>query len=323
MWAYILRRILWTVPILFGIVLITFVLFTFVAPDPARLRVGKDATPEKLRAERKKMGLDKPIWFNFPALRTGSKQDFFDTQFFDVVTLRLPDSDHYKKPVWELIGAKGPVSLAVQGPVFFISIGLQLILSLLCAQWRNRWPDRVITLVAVLGMCIPYLSIIVLLQWLLGFKLGLFPVAGWSPWPQMLYFVTLPVIVGVVADLGNGTRFYRTVMLEEVYNDYVRTARAKGVRQSQVLLTHVLRNALIPVITNTVTHLPYLILGSLLLERLFQIPGLGYIMVEAIFNQDRPVVLGLTFFFSVTYCLLLLVTDILYTLVDPRVKLES
>jgi peptide/nickel transport system permease protein len=217
---------------------------------------------------------------------------------------------------------KAPISAAIQIPIFIIELGVQLSLALLCASWRGRWPYVTITFLAVLGMCIPTLSIIIGLQWLLGFKLDWFPVAGWSTGVNVVHFAVLPIVVGVISGIGGGTRFYRTVMVEEIYNDYVRTARAKGVAESQVLLTHVLRNTMIPVITNTITTLPYLLLGSFLLERMFQIPGLGYVTVEAIQNEDRPIVLGMTYLISVAYCLLLLVNDILYTLVDPRVKLQ-
>ncbi|MGA2496875.1 MAG: ABC transporter permease [Tepidisphaeraceae bacterium] len=329
MWAYIARRILWTIPIALGIVILTFCLFTYVAPDPARLLVGKYASPEKLEAQREKMGLNKPRWFDFAAVRRPAQSGrpagiagVIDTQFFDTLLWRLPDSEHYHKPLTLLIAEKGPISLSIQLPIFIIELGVQLILALICAQYRGRWPDTTITFGAVVGMCVPALSMIVFFQWLLGFKLGLFPVAGWGGLRYAAYFGTLPIIVGVLSGIGGGTRFYRSIMLEEIYADYIRTARAKGVGQSNVLLVHVLRNAMVPVITRTVASLPFLILGALIVERMFQIPGLGYVLVEAIENQDRSIVLGMTYLVSLVYCVMLLVTDICYMLVDPRVKLQ-
>lgn len=325
MWAYVVRRILMTVPIVLGILLITFVLFSYVAPDPAFTVAGRGKKPAQLRAIRQEMGLDKPVWLDSPAKAKADDREYkgrFNSQFFDVVFWRFPESIKYHQPVGELIMRKAPVSLAVQLPIFLIELGLQLILALVCAFNRGRWPDLVVTFGAVLGMCVPYLSIIILGQSMLGFESGIFPVAGWDTGVKAVHFMALPILVGVAAGLGGGVRFYRTVMLDEVYTDYVRTARAKGVSRNNMMLTHVLRNVFIPVVTQTVTVLPYLLLGSLLLERMFQIPGLGGLMVEALFNNDKPILMAMTYGISVAYCLMLMVTDIAYTLVDPRVRLS-
>src|SRR3954447_8510369 len=272
MWAYVVRRILWTVPIVLGIVLITFVLFSVVAPDPAYTQLGKRKTQAQLIKLRQEMGLNKPKWVNLAAAKSEGFGKLFDAQFFDILFWRFPESQHYHEPLSSIILRKAPASAAVMFPIFFIEIGFQLALALICAFNRGRWPDRLITFLAVLGLCVPGLSLIILAQALFGFQTGLFPVAGWDTGIRMWRFAALPILVGVVSGLGGGVRFYRTVMVEEVYTDYVRTARAKGVSNREVLLTHVLKNAMIPVITQVVTHLPFLILGSLLLERMFQIP---------------------------------------------------
>jgi peptide/nickel transport system permease protein len=320
--AYILRRILWTIPIMLGVVLITFSLFSLLATDPARQYAGKFATPEVLEAVRAKMGLNKPRWLDLGALREGRVVDAFDSQFFDIIFFRFPESMRWEAPLWELVKRKAPASMMIQIPAFIIELGLQLALALYVAFQRGRWADYLVTFLAVLGMSVPALSVYISAQWLFGQRLEWFPVAGWENGWHAVHFAALPILLSVVMGLGGGVRFYRTVMLEEVNADYVRTARAKGVSQRDIMFTHVLRNAMIPVITNTVTALPGLVLGALLLERIFQVPGLGNLMVEAIGNNDRSVVMGMTYVLSIVYCLLLLVTDLCYALVDPRVSLK-
>jgi peptide/nickel transport system permease protein len=320
MWAYVVRRILLAVPTVLGIVLLTFALFTLVAKDPARLYAGKRATPQVLAAVRHKMGLDKPLWLNVPAYRQSHRVSaLFEAQFPDVLAFRFPESMRYEESVWSIFKRKAPVSLAVQLPIFIIELGIQLVLALLCAKYRGRAFDRTMTFLSVLGMSVPALCIYLAAQSLLGAKWHLFPVAGWDTGFYAMHFAALPILVSVFASLGGGTRFYRTVALDEINADYVRTARAKGLPEGEVLLTHVLRNVLIPVITSTVTTLPLLFLGALFLERIFQIPGIGGLLVESIFNNDRPVIMFTVYLTSVIYCLALIATDICYTLADPRV----
>src|ERR1051326_3015509 len=307
MWAYIVRRILWTIPIVLGVVLFTFVLFSYVARDPARQYAGKFATPEVLAAIRHKMGLDKPRWLNFSALRHGDVAGAFDTQFFDILTFRLPPSMRWEEPLWQLVKRKAPASMAIQVPAFIIELGLQLALALYVSFKRGRWQDYSITFLAVLGMSVPSLSVYIASQWFFGQKLVIFPVAGWEHGMYAVHFAALPIMLSVIMGLGGGVRFYRTVTLEEVNQDYVRTARAKGVGRRESMFTHVLRNVMIPVVTSTVAAVPGLVLGALLLERIFQIPGLGNLMVEAINNGDFTVVMGMTYVLSIIYCLLLMI----------------
>lgn len=322
MLAYIVRRILLTIPIVFGVVVITFVLFSVVAKDPARQYAGKIVTEEGLQAIRAKMGLNKPRWFDPKAFGEGRVGDAFDSQFFDVLLFRFQPSMRWEASLWELIKRKAPASMMVQVPAFLILLGLQLGIALYVAFKRGRWQDYSITFLAVLGLSVPALSVYIIAQWVLGRVWPVFPVAGWESGMYAIHFAALPILVTVLMGLGGGVRFYRTVMLEEVNTDYVRTARAKGVGTREIMLTHVLRNAMIPVITSVVTALPGLILGALLLERIFQIPGLGSLMVEALANNDRSIVMGMTYILSIVYCLLLLVTDVCYALVDPRVSLR-
>lgn len=322
MWAYIARRILLAVPIILGIVLLTFLLFGVVSSDPARAFAGKQVSEQQLQATRARMGLNKPKWFNYKALAGGDVKEAFNTQLFDVLMFRFPNSMRYEDSLWNIIKRKAPASMAIQVPAFAIMVGLELALALLAAYRRGRGLDYTITFVSVLLMSVPALSVYIYAQYFLGQGLGVFPVAGWDKGWYALHFAALPILISVIIGIGAGTRLYRTVVLDEIYSDYVRTARAKGVSDREILFTHVMRNAMIPVITNTVTHLPHLILGALLLERIFQIPGLGNLMVEALANQDRPIVMGLTYVLAITYCLLLIVSDILYTFVNPQVRLK-
>ena len=405
MWAYIVRRILLTIPIVLGVVLITMILFSYVSYDPARAWGGRIASEAQLDAIRAQMGIDKPRWFKWSipirrieatgqtvtvatgpahglekgdtvvvsgagagydgrhaveevkseklltftssagdpastqpttielgknanlhdASLTGRFAEGFDSQLFDILTFRIYElnSMRYQRPIWDIIKEKAPASLAIQLPAFLIALGLQLGLSLYAASKRGRWQDYGITLLSVLILAIPALTVYIFAQWAFGMQLGWFPVAGWeSSGLQWMRFTALPIFVSVFLAMGGGVRLYRTVMVDEIYSDYVRTARAKGLSNRQVLFTHVLKNGLIPVITNTVTALPSLILGALLLERIFQIPGLGNFMVEALNNYDRTVVMGMTFALSIIYCVLILVSDILYTLVNPQVSLK-
>ena len=322
MWAYIVRRILLTIPTVLGIVLLTFVLFAMVSRDPARAYAGKQATETTLKAIRHKMGLDKPRFVNLAAARERGPGALVDSQFFDLLLFRFPQSMRYEQPVWRIIVDKAPVSLVIQLPAFLILLGLELVIALYVASRRGKPVDTLVTACSVVGMSIPALSIYLAFQWFFGVKLHVFPVAGWESGFYALQFIALPVICSVVSQLGSGARFYRTVVLEEINADYVRTARAKGVSNAEVLLTHVLRNVAIPVITNTVAALPFLLLGALMLEDLFQIPGMGGLLVQSIFNQDRSVVMVIVYVTSLAYCLALLASDILYALVDPRVSLR-
>ncbi len=323
MWSYLVRRILWTIPITLSVVLFTFTMFTLVASDPARSYAGKMATDADLVAIRHRMGIDKPVWLNIRHARlTGSVAAAFDSQFFDTLLFRFPESMRYQESVWSLMKSKAPVSFSIQFPVFVIELGMQIIASLWCARHRGRMGDLAVTFLCVLGMSVPALSIYMVAQWLLAVKWQLFPIAGWDSGLAAVHFMAMPILVSVICRMGAGTRFYRTVVLEEMGADYVRTAKSKGVGTSGIYLTHVMRNVMIPILTRTVTALPTLFLGALFLERLFQIPGVGSLLVESIFNNDRPVVMVVTYAMSVSYCMALLLTDICYTIADPRVRLR-
>ena len=211
----------------------------------------------------------------------------------------------------------GP-SLKLTVPIFIIGLVTSVTLALICAYWRNTWIDRFFVIFSVALMSINYLVYIVVGQYVLAFKGGLFPVWGF----ESVRYLALPVLIGVVSGLGGNLRFYRTVMLDEVNRDYVRTARAKGVSRARVLFCHVLKNALIPIITNVVIAIPFLYTGSLLLESFFGIPGLGYLGINAINSSDVDVVRAIVLIGAFLFVIANLLTDICYALVDPRVKLK-
>jgi peptide/nickel transport system permease protein len=216
-----------------------------------------------------------------------------------------------------LLDGIGP-SLMLTVPIFFIGLITAVMLSLFCAFWRDTWVDRFFVVFSVALMSVNYLVWIVAGQYLLAFKLGWFPVWGFED-PR---YLILPVLIGVFSGLGAELRFYRTIMLDEAHRDYVRTAQAKGVSRAGVLFKHVLKNAMIPIITNTVIAIPFLYTGSLLLESFFGIPGLGYLGINAINSSDVDVVRAIVLVGSIIFVIANLLTDICYALVDPRVKLK-
>lgn len=227
-------------------------------------------------------------------------------------------SSSANQPVARLLKEGLLPSLSLTVPIFFVELIVTLLLSLLCAFFRNRWIDRFFVVISVALMSVNYLVFIVAGQYFLAYKWGVFPVWGY----ESARYLLLPVIIGVVSGLGGGIRFYRTIMLDELYKEYVRTALAKGVSHRGVLLKHVLKNAMIPIVTNVVIAIPFLYTGSLLLETFFGIPGLGYLGVNAIFSSDVDLLRAIVFIGAVLFVMANLLTDICYAWVDPRVKLS-
>jgi peptide/nickel transport system permease protein len=208
-------------------------------------------------------------------------------------------------------------------PEFVLGLVLGIFMALVVSLFRDTYIDKVTTLVCVVMMSIPILLVIIGGQFLIGKVLRWFPISGWDYEPSVIWrFLALPVLIGVLAGFGSTVRFYRTVFLEEVYRDYVRTARAKGAGDLRVLLRHVLPNAMIPVLTDVVMHIPFLFTGALLLEAAFGIPGLGSITVDAINANDFSTLRTMVFIGSLLFVAAQILTDISYTIADPRVRLE-
>jgi peptide/nickel transport system permease protein len=312
MTTYIIRRLLYMIPIVFGVLLLTFCLFTLVGGDISIEIAGKNATPETIEEIRDEYGLNKPLFRSWDSqfINHFKKALTFD---FGRARDREPVIDKIKRGV-------GP-SLALTVPMFFGVIIISVSLSLVVAFVRGTVWDVLAVVICVAGMSIPYLSFILFGQYFFAYKWGFFPVF-FSPHLSMPQYVALPVVIGIVTGLGGNLRFYRTVMLDEMRSDYVRTAFAKGLTTRRVLFKHVLKNAMIPIITRVVLAIPFLFLGSLLLERFFGIPGLGYLMVEAIGSRDYFVINAMTYISAILFVVFNVITDICYAWVDPRVSFE-
>ncbi|HAU39036.1 MAG TPA: hypothetical protein DCX07_15155 [Phycisphaerales bacterium] len=249
-----------------------------------------------------------------------SPADFFDSQFFVHLSdsLRLRGRSYATdEKLFDIILSRAGYSLAIQLPALGLGWVLGMILSCFVAYYHDTWIDRAGVFLSVLGMCVPYLAYMILGQWVM---FQLYPPAAWGLSSPVNIYV--PVLIAVVAGLGQDVRFYRTIILDEIHRDYVRTARAKGVPLPGILFRHVLKNCMLPILTNLVTAIPFLILGSLLLERFFGVPGLGDLMVASITSRDVPIMTDLTFLTAVVYVLGLLITDILYAVFDPRIRLR-
>jgi peptide/nickel transport system permease protein len=240
----------------------------------------------------------------------------------DVLLLNFGKSDTTKEDIWERIKLGIPASFAVGTLIFIASVITSLIFAIINAYFRGTYVDTFGTFLSVLLLSIVYIVYVISLQFILGKVLHYGPIAGFETGPGMLKFLTLPAVIGVISSIGAEIRLYRTFLLDEINQDYVRTARAKGVPESRVLRLHVLKNALIPIITNTVAAIPGLILGSLILENFFGIPGLGSYLVDSINSQDFAVVRAMVFLGTLLYIVGLILTDIMYALVDPRVRIE-
>jgi peptide/nickel transport system permease protein len=316
MTAFIIRRLLYTVPVVFGVLLLTFVLFTLIGGDISYQIAGKNADAETIAEIRHEYGLDKPLFI-------GKQGEFFNSQFIDHFRNALTFDFGYdlnRELILERIGRGVVPSLALMIPMFLGTLAISISLALIVAFVRGSLWDVILVVICVAGMSIPYLSFIIFGQFFFAYQLDLFPIF-FVPDQSIWVSVALPVLIGIAAGLGNSLRFYRTVMLDEMQCDYVRTAFAKGLSTRKVLFKHVLKNAMIPILTNVVLSIPYLILGSLLLERFFGIPGLGDMMIQAINARDFFVLNAMTFMMSLLIVAFTLLTDMCYAWVDPRVSL--
>ena len=428
MTRYIIRRLLYMIPMVVGVILITFVLFNVVGGSPASMALGKNVSPRALEEFDELRGFNKPVIFGWwTTTRAFPRRDFAEpvllgagtnfpvqflfplhpeasyrlkmevravtpdttVNFMSKTLIKLSSLTCDVSPHWQWVEVevkpestqalladsiflgveKGKVelrkvklerqmphwwdsqlvhyfktlarldlgtslstnekvttmlkrgigpSLALTIPIFFGSLVLSVVLALICAYWRNRWPDRLFVFLAVVLMSVNYLVWIIFGQFFMAYKWHWFPIWGFESWGYLL----LPVLIGILSGLGANLRFYRTVILDEIYKDYVRTAFAKGVSPAGVLFKHVLPNAMIPIVTNTVIAIPFLYTGSLLLESFFGIPGLGGLSINAINSSDVDVVRGVVLVGAVLYVVASLLTDLCYALVDPRVKLR-
>ena len=313
MWRYAIRRALWALPILVGVCLLTFVLF-YAAVSPqqmARSHIGTKApTDQQIGAWLKRHGYDKPL----------STQ--FKKHLSELLLFRFGASDATGEPIWARLSEGIGPSALVAAMVFFSTLILGISAALLLAWLRGTAADPLGVLACILLMSVPYVVVILTGQFVFGKLLRWFPITGYQPGLGTLRFALMPAIVGTIGGVGSAIRFYRSVVLEELGQDYIRAARARGVPERRILAVHALRNASVPILTNAVLSLPFLLMGSLLLESFFGIPGIGTFTVDAIQNQDFAVVRAMVFLGAVLYVIGAVLADIACALADPRIRLE-
>ena len=323
--SYLIRRVLYAIPILVGVNLLTFALFFVVntPDDMARAQLGnKRVTQEAIEQWKAARGYDKPLLYDgkAPGIASVTNTIFFEKSI-RLFVFDFGRADDGRDIGHEITMRMGP-SLAIALPVFalglYVAVSFALMLVFFHATYLDFW--GVVACVAM--MSISALFYIIGGQYLVSKVWQLVPISGYSASLDAARFLILPVVVGVVAGIGSSTRWYRTIFLEEINRDYVRTARAKGLSELVVLFRHVRKNAMIPILTGVVVVIPSLFLGSLLMESFFAIPGLGSYTIDAIRSEDFAVVRAMVFLGSVLYIIGLLLTDISYTLVDPRVRLQ-
>ena len=324
MFAYILKRILYAVPILIGVNFITFMLFFMVnSPDDmARAQLGaKQVTPQMIEAWKVDKGYDKALFFNDKAQGVEKVSDtLFVQESLKLFSFDFGYSDANRDIGEEIKTRMGP-SLAIALPTFMIALITNISLALLLVLFRGSALDTGMMIIAVMIMSVSGLFYIIAGQVLFSKMWHWVPISGYESGWSGLKFIILPVMIGVFAGIGSGVRWYRSIFLEQINQDYVRTARAKGLSELKVLFGHVLKNGMLPILTGVVVVIPTLFMGSLIMESFFGIPGLGSYTIDAINSQDFAIVKAMVFLGSVLYIAGLILTDISYTLFDPRVKL--
>lgn len=325
MTQYILRRLLYAIPLLLGVNILTFVLFFVVnSPDDmARMQLGqKHVTEQAIQNWKRQHGYDLPLLWN-GAEKSSKKltQTIFYRKSIGLFMFDFGISESGRN-IGEDIRQRMWPSLSIALPSLLVGLLVNICVALMMVLFRQTYLEFSSIVLCVILMSISSLFYIIGGQFLIGKMLKLVPISGYDTGLASIKFLILPVIISVISGIGSGARWYRTLFLEEVEKDYVRTARAKGLSETQVLFKHVLKNAMIPILTGVVVVLPLLFMGSLIMESFFSIPGLGSYTIDAINSQDFAIVRAMVFLGSVLYILGLLLTDISYTLVDPRVKLS-
>jgi peptide/nickel transport system permease protein len=312
MFAYIIRRIWQMIPTLAGVILLVFFLFKYFGGDPAEILGGLQATPEDIKNIRAQLGLDLPVW----------QQLWLFVQ--KIFTFDWGVSWATKEKVAAIFQTRLPATLTIMIPILVLEVGLAIVAAMAVAYVRGSLTDRAIMVITTIALSISFLVYIIVGQYVFGFLLGWFPVQGWtdSVWKNLAIYAPLPVLLAVLVSLAPQTRLYRSFFLDEIGQDYVRTARAKGVGENTILFKHVLRNAMIPVLTNVATQLPGIFIGSFLIEVFFSIPGLGREVFTAVNRSDYPVIQAVTIYLAALTMVINLITDVLYKFVDPRVVLK-
>lgn len=310
--AYILRRLWQMIPTLAGVILLVFFLFNWIGGDPAYVLAGLFSNQEQIDSIRAELGLDQPLYI----------QLWIFVQ--QVVTFNFGNSWTTGESVSAIFATRLPASLTLMGPLLVIETLIALVMAVGLAWVRGSSIDRGTMVVFTALMSVSILVFIIVGQYVLAYRLGWFPVQGWSDnyWKNITTYAPLPILLGLLVSIAPNTRLFRSFVLDEVDQDYVRTARAKGLSEPRVMFIHVLRNALIPVITFVISNLPGLLLGAFLLERFFGIPGVGREIILAVERSDFPVIKAVTIYVAIATMVFNLIGDVLYRLTDPRVQLR-
>jgi len=293
-------------------VLLVFFLFKYFGGDPAEILGGLNATPEQIAAIRQQLGLDQPVWVQL------------GIYLKSIVTFDWGKSWATNEAVSNLFASRLPATLTVMLPILILDVLLALPIAMWVAYRRGSLADRSLMVITTVALSISFLVYIIVGQYLFGFQLGWFPVQGWSDnvWTNLVTYVPLPVLLAVMVGLAPQTRLYRSFFLDELGHDYVRTARAKGLTENTVMFKHVLRNAMIPILTNVGLSLPGVFVGSFLIEVFFSIPGLGREILLAVNRSDYPVIQAIAVYLAVLTMVINLIVDVMFKLVDPRVVLK-
>jgi peptide/nickel transport system permease protein len=312
MTAYIVRRLWQMLPTLLGVVLLVFFLFNWVGGDPAYVLAGKISNQEQIDNIRRQLGVDQPYWVQ---LWIFVKQ---------ILTGDFGASWSTNERISSIILTRLPASLTVLIPLTILDAVIAIGLALAVAYVRGSLTDRMVMILCTVGLSISILVYIIVFQYVFAYKLGWFPVQGWgdSFWENLVRYSSLPILIGLVVSIAPSLRLYRTFVLDEINQDYVRTARAKGLSENRIMWLHVLRNASIPIITNIMASLPGLLIGAFLIERFFSIPGIGREVILAVERSDFPVIKAITVYVAVATMVFNLLADLMYKAVDPRVQLR-
>lgn len=311
MLQYLGRKCLQALATLAGVIVVVFFLFNVVGGDPVFQMVGQHANAQLVADIRHEYGFDQPVPLQF--LRFVREAVSFD----------FGRSYATKREIGSMIREGIVPSLMLALPAFIGTALLGLVIAVAAAFWRRGWVDRVVVVFCVFGMSVPVLAYILFGQYWLAYKWDWFPISGYEPhFPEALQYLGLPVLIWIAVSVGYDARFFRAAILEETHQDYVRTARAKGLSERRIYFLHIVKNSLIPVVTHLVLQIPLLVLGSFLLESFFAVPGIGNLTIEAVHNSDLPVIRAMTLLNSVLFLLGNIATDLAYRWVDPRVKLS-
>ncbi|PWF42269.1 ABC transporter permease [Massilia glaciei] len=312
MLGFVLRRLWQMLPTMAGVVLLVFFLFNWVGGDPAYILAGKMANAEDIANIRRQLGTDQPYHIQ---LWIFVKQ---------ILTFDFGNAWSTGEPVSHIIASRLGPSLTVLVPLTILETFFGIALALAVAFVRGSLTDRAVMVACTVGMSISILVYIIVFQYVFAYQLGMFPVQGWgeSFSENLLRYAALPILIGLAVSIAPTLRLYRSFVLDEVNQDYVRTARAKGLSERRVMWVHVLRNAAIPIITHVMANLPALLIGAFLLERFFGIPGIGREVILAVERSDFPVIKAITIYVAAATMIFNLLADLLYQAVDPRVKLK-